>query len=318
MAAGPKPNEFQIIRLYEAPVKAVWEAWTDPAQVAKWWGPRGFTLTSHSKELRPGGVWHYTMHGPDGTDYENKTLYHEVKEREKLVYDHGGNDERAPLFRVTALFSPHGKGGTKLELTMSLPSPEAAAEMRKFIRKAGGDSTWDRLAEYLAKEELGKERFVINRSFEAIRERLFELWAKPEHLSRWLAPTGFSMTVLRADARPGGECLYAMSNGAGVSFHGRIAYRELRPPELLVYTNEFCDEQGRPARHPGMPLWPASMLTLVQLSEEGPERTRVTVTWEPEGEVTPAELEAFLRERGGMALGWTGSFDKLEELLLRL
>ena len=66
--------------------------WTDPEQVAQWWGPRGFTLTTHSKDIRPGGHWDYTMHGPDGVNYPNQTKYHEVEECSKLVYDHGGND----------------------------------------------------------------------------------------------------------------------------------------------------------------------------------------------------------------------------------
>jgi uncharacterized protein YndB with AHSA1/START domain len=50
-----KANEIKLTRVYDAPVKAVWEAWTDPKQVAQWWGPRGFTLTTHSKDLRAGG-----------------------------------------------------------------------------------------------------------------------------------------------------------------------------------------------------------------------------------------------------------------------
>lgn|GEM_PF-4919201 len=53
--------------MYDAPVQTVWEAWTDPDQVAQWWGPLGFTLTTHHKELRPGGIWHDTMPEPDGT-----------------------------------------------------------------------------------------------------------------------------------------------------------------------------------------------------------------------------------------------------------
>src|ERR1700745_15987 len=80
MGAKSNPNEIRITRLYDAPVKAVWDAWIDPQQVAQWWGPRGFTLTSHSKDVRPGGHWNYTMHGPDGTDYENKTHYFDVEE----------------------------------------------------------------------------------------------------------------------------------------------------------------------------------------------------------------------------------------------
>lgn len=105
MVAKNKSNEIRIIRIYDAPVEAVWDAWTDPEQVAKWWGPRGFTLTTHSKDLRVGGHWHYTMHGPDGTDYVNTTKYFEVEPQKKLVYDHGGHEDRPPLFRVTALFS---------------------------------------------------------------------------------------------------------------------------------------------------------------------------------------------------------------------
>src|SRR6478736_3390722 len=113
-----KPNEIYITRLYDASAKAVWDAWCDPKKAAKWWGPRGFTITTHSKDLRVGGIWHYTMHGPDGTDYPNKTLYHEVEKYSKLVYDHGGYDERKPLFKVTVLFS-ESNGKTKMDMTMT-------------------------------------------------------------------------------------------------------------------------------------------------------------------------------------------------------
>jgi uncharacterized protein YndB with AHSA1/START domain len=73
MAARTDPKEIKIIRIYDVPVRKVWEAWTDDKQVGQWWGPRGFTITTHSKDIRTGGHWHYTMHGPDGIDYANKT-----------------------------------------------------------------------------------------------------------------------------------------------------------------------------------------------------------------------------------------------------
>ncbi len=154
MGEKNKSNTISITRLYDSPVATVWDAWTDPIQVAQWWGPRGFTLTTHGKDLRPGGYWSYTMHGPGGVDYQNKTLYLEVEKYTKLVYDHGGNDDRPALFRVTVLFSDV-KGKTKMDMTMTLPSPEAADETRKLIKKAGGDSTWDRLAEYLEAKSAG-------------------------------------------------------------------------------------------------------------------------------------------------------------------
>ena len=56
MSSKTKSNEIHITRVYDAPVEAVWDAWTDPEQVKQWWGPRGFTITTHSKDLRPGGM----------------------------------------------------------------------------------------------------------------------------------------------------------------------------------------------------------------------------------------------------------------------
>jgi uncharacterized protein YndB with AHSA1/START domain len=134
-------NEIRITRVYDSPVKTVWDAWTDPKKAALWWGPRGFTLTTHSKELRAGGHWAYTMHGPDGTNYENKAIYHEVEPLSRLVYDHGGNDDRPPLFRVTVDFSEVKGGKTKMEMSMRLPTPEEAEKTRKFIKQAGGNRT---------------------------------------------------------------------------------------------------------------------------------------------------------------------------------
>jgi uncharacterized protein YndB with AHSA1/START domain len=313
MAGKHKSNEIKITRLYDAALADVWDAWTDPAQVALWWGPRGFTLTTHSKDLRPGGHWSYTMHGPDGTDYENTTLYHEVEERAKLVYDHGGHADRPPMFRVTALFS-EVDGKTQLVMTMALPTVEAAEEARKFIKKAGGNATWDRLAEYLEEESTGKQKFVINRSFEAPREAVFEMWTRPENLARWLPPEGFEMNFARADIRPGGVAVFKMHRGA-MQMHARCEYLAIERPARIVYTQQFCDEHENISRHPGAPTWPETMLTTVQLSEEGPAQTRVTVTSEPYGAATAEEVAAFVKERAGMTQGWTGSFDKLEALL---
>lgn len=314
MAAKNKSNELRITRIYDAPVKAVWDAWTDPKQVAQWWGPRGFSLTTHSKDLRTGGSWNYTMHGPDGVDYPNKTQYLEVEKYSRLVYDHGGNDDRPPMFRVTVLFS-ETKGKTKMEMSMALPTPEAAEEARKFIKKAGGDSTWDRLAEYLEKESTGKDKFVINRTFDAPIELMFEMWTNPKHFSQWLAPTGFNMSFLKSDIRSGGSSFYLMTDGGSTKMYGRAKYLEIEKPGRIVYTQQFCDEKENVSRHPMAPTWPETMLTTVTLSEEGPDKTRVTITWEVYGAATREELETFIKSKGGMTQGWTGSFDKLEAYL---
>ncbi len=314
MAEKNRTNELKLTRLYDAPLSAVWDAWTDPLQVAQWWGPRGFTLTTHSKDLRVGGTWRYTMHGPDGVDYPNVTRYLEVEAHRRLVYDHGSTDETPAVFRVTVLFSETPRG-TKMDMTMTLPTPEAADEARKFIKRAGGESTWDRLSEFLTKRASGKERFIINRSFAASREQMFQMWTQPEHFARWLPPIGAEMSFIRADIRPGGDAFYFMTFPDGSKMHGRVQYREVQKPERIVYTQQFCEENETPARHPMSPTWPETMTTVVTLTDEGPEQTRVTVAWEPDAASKAEEVDTFVKGRSGMTQGWTGSFDKLEALL---
>jgi uncharacterized protein YndB with AHSA1/START domain len=225
MPAKSSTNELKLTRVFDAPVRRVWDAWTDPRQAAHWWGPRGFTITTHSKDFRTGGSWVYTMHGPDGTDYPNITHYLDVKEYESMVYDHGATENTPPMFRVTVYFK-ESNGKTTMDMTMALPDPEAAERTRKFIKKASGDSTWDRLAEYLTRETSGKDKFVINRSFEAPIERVFEMWTNPEHLSRWMPPTGQEMEILRGEIRPGVKTLWRM-HGNNIAFHGRTEYLQI-------------------------------------------------------------------------------------------
>jgi uncharacterized protein YndB with AHSA1/START domain len=311
MAAKNKPNEIYLTRIYDAPVKMVWDAWTDPKQVGKWWGPRGFTITTHEMNVKTGGIWSYIMHGPDGVDYVNKTKFLEVEKYSRMVYDHGGNDEKKPVFRVTVDFS-ETSGKTKMEMTMTLPNAEAAAEAKKFIKKAGGDSTWDRLAEYLSDDK----PFVINRSFDVPLDVMFEMWTDPKHFMQWLPPAGMTMQFLRADIRPGGSGFYVMS-GINIKMYGKINYLEITKPNRLVYTQVFCDEKENITHHPMAPTWPETMLTKVTLSEEGPSRTRVSIVWEIYGEATAAERATFHKEKGGMTQGWTGSFDKLEDYLAK-
>lgn len=307
-------REIRLTRVYDAPVALVWEAFTDPAHVGHWWGPRGFTLTTHSKDLRPGGSWVYTMHGPDGKDWPNFTRYHEVEPQRKLVYDHGASSEDAePMFRVTATFTDVG-GRTQFDMCMTLATPEAAQQARVFIKAAGGNSTWDRLAEYLEKQEKNTEIFVINRSFDAPLATMWDMWSKPAHFAKWLPPTGFTMEFRRIDIRTGGDGFYAMGNGA-FTMYGRVEYERVEAPDLLEYTQCFTDEHENISRHPGAPTWPERMRTTVQLTAEGPTQTRVTVRWEIIGQATPEEVAAFVAERGGMTQGWTGSFDKLESVL---
>lgn len=312
MAERSRSNVISLSRIYDAPLGAVWDAWTIPEEVAQWWGPRGFSLTTHSRDLRTGGHWHYTMHGPDGTDYENTTEYIEVVPRQRMVYDHGGHRDRPPLFRVTALFTERD-GRTQLDMSMTFATPAVAEDMRGFIKKAGGEATWDRLAEYLGKKLKGADQFFISRTFDASIERVYEMWTDPGHLARWLPPQGASMQFLRWDMRVGGTSVYAMTAASGMVMHGRVTYLALEKPDRIVYAQQFCDDKEQVIRPPFFANWPLTMVTTVELVAEDSDRTRVTVRWEPR-DATPADIAEFISQRGGMTMGWTGSFDKLEAI----
>jgi uncharacterized protein YndB with AHSA1/START domain len=116
------------------------------------------------------------------------------------------------------------------------------------------------------------------------------------------------------EPRVGGTSFYAMTFPDGATMYGLIRYVALEKPARIVYTQQFCDEQERVMRPPFFKDWPETMLSTVELAAEGPERTRVTVRWEPR-DASAADVAEFVKQRGGMTVGWTGSFDKLEGLL---
>ncbi|HZK77152.1 MAG TPA: SRPBCC domain-containing protein [Candidatus Kapabacteria bacterium] len=83
-------------RILNAPRELVWKVITEPGHIKQWWGPNGFTLTTHEYEMRVGGEWNFTMHGPDGTDYKNEMVFEEIVPKERIVFTHGP----APKFQM--------------------------------------------------------------------------------------------------------------------------------------------------------------------------------------------------------------------------
>jgi uncharacterized protein YndB with AHSA1/START domain len=144
-------REILLTRVFDAPRELIWDAWTDPKHIVKWWGPRGFTTTIHEMDVRPGGIWKHTMHGPDGTDYPSQCVFIEVVKPERIVYSMTGGKkgERGVQFQCTWSFKTQGS-----KTTLTLLMLFASAEEREFVEKTygaveGGIQTLARLAEYL-------------------------------------------------------------------------------------------------------------------------------------------------------------------------
>jgi uncharacterized protein YndB with AHSA1/START domain len=140
-------REIVATRVVDAPRELVFRVWTEPEHIARWWGPNGFTTTIHEMEVRPGGVWRFVMHGPDGHDYQNKIVYVEITPPERLVYDHVSG----PRFHVTVTFVEQGDQ-TAVTVRMVF---ETAAERdytaKRFGAVEGLQQTLGRLAGYVAK-----------------------------------------------------------------------------------------------------------------------------------------------------------------------
>ena len=146
------PRAMIGTRIFDAPRELVFEAWTDPKHLTRWWGPNGFTTTTSALDMRPGGVWRFVMHGPDGRDYENRITFDEVVPPERIVYHHGGGDDVEPVqFRTTVTFEDIGGKKTKLTMTGVFPT---AAERDRVIKEYGAADglaqTLARLADFVA------------------------------------------------------------------------------------------------------------------------------------------------------------------------
>jgi len=163
-------RQIVITRVFDAPRELVWEAWTNPQHVVKWWGPKGFTTTIEEMDVRPGGVWRHIMHGPDGTDYPNNSVFTEVVKPERIVYSHGGGKKGGPGVHVEATWSFEAQGEkTKVTMRMLFPSgTEHDRVIREYGAIEGGNQTLERLAEHLSKMSSGaepaKEQFASRRA----------------------------------------------------------------------------------------------------------------------------------------------------------
>ncbi|HEY5825180.1 MAG TPA: SRPBCC family protein [Cyclobacteriaceae bacterium] len=145
-------RELVITRIFNAPRKLVFEVFTDPKHVIHWWGPNGFTNTIHHMNVKPGGEWKLTMHGPDGTNYPNLITYKEVVNQERLVWWHGSGEEvDDSQFESTIIFEDEGKK-TKLTMRMVFQTKEAKDfVVEKYGALEGQKQTMARLEDYLSK-----------------------------------------------------------------------------------------------------------------------------------------------------------------------
>jgi uncharacterized glyoxalase superfamily protein PhnB len=138
-------REIRLSRLLNAPIKLVWDVWTKPEHIKNWWGPNGFTNAISKMDVEVNGEWDLVMHGPDGTDYKNKSIFKEVIKYKRIVYEHIS----APKFLATIHFESQGEK-TFISWHMLFESKEQFIQVVKtFKADEGLKQNIDKLRQYL-------------------------------------------------------------------------------------------------------------------------------------------------------------------------
>lgn len=302
---------IELTRLVDAPRELVWDVFTDPKHLAEWWGPTGFTITTHSHAARAGAKWEFVMHGPDGTDYDNRVTYEEVVKPERLVYQHG--EPNGPIhFHVTITFTPEA-GKTRVVMRSRFPSLEERDHVvREFHAVEGGKQTLNRLEAHLAGIQLATDTrglvkpgvaLTLTRVFDAPRDLVFSMWIDEKHMQAWWGPAGSDNGETRLDARPGGQ-IHIQMRGPGFDHPMGGEYLEIDRPKRLVFLSKaFQNPDGS---------WKFVNHNTVTFEEAG-GKTKMTIHC-----VVQTGDEGVGVPVAGMEAGWNGSLDRLHDLLTSL
>jgi uncharacterized protein YndB with AHSA1/START domain len=136
---GCLSREIVTTRLIRAPRTHVFQAFRNPERLARWWGPKGFSNTFEEFDMRPGGRWRFVMHGPNGANFPNESVFLDITEPERIVFRH----ESAPQFEMTISLLEE-RDGTLLTWRMLFPSEADCAKVRTLAVGAN-EQNLDRL-----------------------------------------------------------------------------------------------------------------------------------------------------------------------------
>jgi uncharacterized protein YndB with AHSA1/START domain len=138
---------FSTSREIPAPVEQVFAAFQSPARLARWWGPAGFTNTFKVCEFRTGGHWSYTMHGPNGGNYPNESVFAEIDPPVKVVIEHVSQ----PRYRLVIALAPSA-AGTVVSWSQTFEKPDVAKRIEHIVVPANEENL-DRLTREVLREE---------------------------------------------------------------------------------------------------------------------------------------------------------------------
>lgn len=135
-------------RTFNAPIKLVWEAWTQPEHVALWWGPKGMEINVVEHDFRVGGKWKYTMEMPDGNEFISDGVYSVIVELKK-IFSSANFKPMTEGVEIQALFEENGDK-TNFTFNCIHPTEEYCKQQEKMGFYNGWGSVFDRLETFVS------------------------------------------------------------------------------------------------------------------------------------------------------------------------
>ncbi|MHB2017313.1 MAG: SRPBCC domain-containing protein, partial [Candidatus Xenobia bacterium] len=225
-------TDLTLTRILEAPRERVFQAWTDPAQMAQWWGPKGFTAPRCEVDARPGGSIRIDMRQWDGTVYSMDGTFRELVEPERIVFTSRPLDaDGKPLFEVLHEVTLADRNG-KTELTLVCKVLYATAQAPQYLK--GMEQGWSETLERL--NEMGREMVAV-RLYPASRDLVWKMWTEPEHWKQWWGPNGFTNTLEKMEVRTGGAWEFVMHGPDGRDYKNVSQYKLVVPKERIEYVH---------------------------------------------------------------------------------
>ncbi|GAA4872527.1 hypothetical protein GCM10023310_60220 [Paenibacillus vulneris] len=158
---------------------------------------------------------------------------------------------------------------------------------------------------------------VITRVFDTPRELVFKAWTEIGHFAKWWGPKGFTLEVVKMDARSGGEFLgFQTSPDGNHVMWGKFAYQEVVEPEKVAFIQSFSDEQGNTIRAPFSANWPLEVMNIITL-EDDEGKTVLKLKGGPVN-ASAEEQEAYNGMAPMLQQGLEGTFDQLADYLVSL
>ena len=144
----PADRTISITRMIDAPRPLVFKAWTEPGQIDRWWGPKGFVTIDHDMDIRPGGAYRFRMRSPAGTEHRKRGVYREIVEPERIVFTFAWEQPDGRVGPETLLTVTFEEVGGKTRLTLRQGVFDSAET--RHSHASGWTSCLERFAEYMA------------------------------------------------------------------------------------------------------------------------------------------------------------------------